>query len=168
MLSFAKFVASLFYIGYLPKAPGTFGSFFTCAILCFFCNYLSVPLLIGVFIALSLIGYFSSYIILKHNMDDVDPSFIVIDEVIGLVICSIGLILFLYRSLTIPILLINTILFRFFDIIKPWPISWIEKKLNDPIHKATFGILLDDITAGIMAFVTFLLLVQFIPQSFLF
>jgi phosphatidylglycerophosphatase A len=37
-------------------------------------------------------------------------------------------------------------LFRFFDIIKPWPISWIDKKIT-----GGFGIMLDDVIAGVMA-----------------
>ena len=45
----------------------------------------------------------------------------------------------------------NFLLFRCFDIFKPWPIGWIDKKLAMSQKTAAFGIMLDDMLAGLMA-----------------
>ena len=82
------------------------------------------------------------------EFDNKDPRQIVIDEVLGQ---AMPLILLVYLSsknlINIPIeiyYLLSFILFRFFDIVKPFPVSYFDKH-----HKNFFGIIMDDIVAGL-------------------
>ena len=54
-------------------------------------------------------------------------------------------------------LLLGFILFRLFDIVKPWPISWLDKRVD-----GGFGIMIDDVIAGVFAFAVLLVLGRFI------
>ncbi|MEI8027012.1 MAG: phosphatidylglycerophosphatase A [Pseudomonadota bacterium] len=129
---------SCFGIGFIKKAPGTFGS---------------LPgLLLGV--ALSRFSLLTSVAILaiiaaaayiaiqkvEHQLDSHDPSEIVIDEVIGQAIAVLWIEPKLYS------LVLAFCLFRFFDILKPGPIGWVDKKIHGPL--GTIG---DDIIAGVFA-----------------
>ena len=88
-----------------------------------------------------------------------DPKEVVIDEVVGQML-TIFLTIpfsFMFLSNSVPIdllviisLLVSFILFRIFDILKPWPINWIDKKI-----KGGFGIMLDDVMAAIFAIVVY-------------
>lgn len=134
------FLALGFGSGLAPKAPGTFG---TLAALPFFllCSYFLDNVYLGFFIVImSVIGIY----LCGKTADDVgvdDHPAIVWDEFAGLFIT-------LYLSdITWLTLLVGFILFRIFDILKPWPISFIDKKIH-----GGFGIMLDDIIAGIAAF----------------
>ena len=69
-----------------------------------------------------------------------DSGMIVIDEVVGMFIALIPALL---TPLSIGIAFI---LFRFFDVLKPWPISWLEKRIQGPM-----GVMIDDVVAGIFA-----------------
>ena len=84
----------------------------------------------------------------ETEFDNKDPRQIVIDEVLGQ---AIPLIFLVYLSsknvINIPIeiyYLLSFILFRFFDIVKPFPVSYFDKQ-----HKNFFGIIMDDIVAGL-------------------
>ena len=84
----------------------------------------------------------------EMEFDNKDPRQIVIDEVLGQ---AMPLILIVYLSsknlINIPVeiyYLLSFILFRFFDIIKPFPVSYFDKQ-----HKNFFGIIMDDIMAGL-------------------
>jgi phosphatidylglycerophosphatase A len=84
----------------------------------------------------------------ETEFDNKDPRQIVIDEVLGQ---AMPLILLVYLSsknlINIPIeiyYLLSFILFRFFDIVKPFPVSYFDKQ-----HKNFFGIIMDDIVAGL-------------------
>jgi phosphatidylglycerophosphatase A len=135
-----QFLALGFGSGLAPKAPGTFGTL--AALPCYLlCSYLP-DLYLGILIILmSIIGvYLCGKTAEAVGVDD-HPA-IVWDEFVGLFIT-------LYLTeLTWLTLLVGFLLFRFFDILKPWPISVADKKLH-----GGFGIMLDDILAGIAAFV---------------
>ena len=84
----------------------------------------------------------------EMEFDNKDPRQIVIDEVLGQ---AMPLILIVYLSsknlINIPVeiyYLLSFILFRFFDIVKPFPVSYFDKQ-----HKNFFGIIMDDIMAGL-------------------
>ena len=135
-----QFLALGFGSGLAPKAPGTFGTL--AALPCYLlCSYLP-DLYLGILIILmSVIGvYLCGKTAEAVGVDD-HPA-IVWDEFVGLFIT-------LYLTeLTWLTLLVGFLLFRFFDILKPWPISVADKKLH-----GGFGIMLDDILAGIAALV---------------
>ena len=71
-----------------------------------------------------------------------DHSGIVWDEVVGYLITMIAL------PVSWQWMLAGFVLFRFFDIVKPWPIRWVDKRLH-----GGFGIMLDDVLAGIFALI---------------
>lgn len=145
--SVSYWIATYFKVGLWPKMPGTWGSLMALplgAVIYFIFGIKG--LMIGTFIAFVL-GIIASYFVLYSTLDP-DPSFIVIDEVAGqwLVLWAAGN--------DIRFWLLGFILFRVFDILKPYPIKDIELYFADGTQasKAT-GIMVDDIVAGLYAIV---------------
>ena len=125
--------------GKSPVAPGTFGSLaalpFAYALMFFGNRYF----LLSAAIIVYFIGVWSADIIMRETNTE-DPGQIVIDEVVG------QWIALLLTPLDPIGYVIAFLLFRFFDILKPWPVSWADSKL----HSAT-GVMLDDVFAGLYA-----------------
>jgi len=136
---FAWVLSVWFGAGLLPKAPGTWGSIAALPLAYALAHWGSLEILAGATIAVFVIGVWSSEIT-SRDMGVSDPSEIVIDEVAGqwLTLLVVPPDLFLYAC--------GFILFRLFDIWKPWPISWADQKI-----KGGMGIMLDDIIAGVYA-----------------
>jgi len=129
------FVATCGFVGFIPGAPGTYASIFGCVIL-YILPFSSLFLNI---ISLGIVTV-GSVICINHLVyDGEDPSYIVIDELAGMFVAMAG------HENTVPNLLIGFILFRFFDIIKPYPIKHFERL------KGGYGVVADDIVAGIFA-----------------
>ncbi|MGH1377414.1 MAG: phosphatidylglycerophosphatase A family protein [Alphaproteobacteria bacterium] len=132
-------LASWFGAGFINPAPGTWGSLaalpFGIAIFAFSGAY---GLMISVFI-ITLIGLWSADKFDKA-MDGHDSKMIVIDEVAGQWIALIP------AALNPILILLSFVLFRFFDILKPWPISFFDKKVPGAV-----GVMGDDILAGLFA-----------------
>ena len=133
MKKFAKIVATFFGIGYSPWAPGTIGSLAGIGITWFAGPLTSIVLLI--FLALG----FAVCKPAAEAFKSADPSFFVMDEVCGVMIAA-----FLVPR-TYIFYGAAFILFRIFDIAKPWPISLIQKS-EEPA-----AIMWDDVLAGIFA-----------------
>ena len=159
LTKFSHLSATFFGIGLLPFAPGTWGSL--AALLLFFCFiYLQLSLFLFIFLFLC-IFVFSIFVcqIASKDLDEKDHKAIVIDEVVGawlsfLFIPLIGIYNFStseWQKDSYLAACILIILFRFFDILKPHPISFVDKKI-----KSGFGIVLDDLLAGIFAGLTLL------------
>ena len=130
-----KNIATLGFIGYLPVAPGTFGTF---AALAFFALIKpTIPVQVFLLIFVTTIGIFASSRA-EEILNEKDSSHIVIDEFAGYALS----VLFLPHTLSS--LVVSFLLFRFFDILKPLPIRWIERTLP-----GGFGIMADDLVAGI-------------------
>ena len=132
------FISTGFFIGYIPVAPGTFGSLVGLP-LAFILARINLPIaIIGVVLFIFVAMWFAGKAeqILKQS----DPGCIVIDEVAGLL-----LTIFLLPTSWITLCL-GFILFRLFDILKPFPIRRLEKGV-----RGGTGIVLDDILAGIYA-----------------
>lgn len=132
-------LASWFGCGFLSPAPGTWGSLGGLAWGVVIAGLLGVyGLFIGIFIV-SVIGYWAA-----GRFDDAlgtqDSKMIVIDEVAGQWIAMIPAL----GSLTL--ILLSFLLFRLFDITKPWPVSYFENDVKGPA-----GVMGDDIVAGMMA-----------------
>ncbi len=116
---------------------------------------------------LFLLGTYFSYLYIRNSKNQ-DPKEVVIDEIVGqmlvIIIGSLSIPMIsnteLTKYLSIPkidfifLFLLPFILFRFFDIVKPWPINWLDKNI-----KGAFGIMLDDITAAIFAIVSYYVIV---------
>ena len=143
-------ISTFFGNGYISKIPGTFTSLSTLIILYILFEVLRFNNLNYILILYSIIFFYSFYAVMDSEMefDNKDPRQIVIDEVLGQ---AMPLILLVYLSsknlINIPIeiyYLLSFILFRFFDIVKPFPVSYFDKQ-----HKNFFGIIMDDIVAGL-------------------
>ncbi|MDD5687671.1 MAG: phosphatidylglycerophosphatase A [Elusimicrobia bacterium] len=130
---FIKFFATGFFVGYIPIAPGTFGTILAAGIWWI----LPKPVFYIVFIFLLLVSVFVCGEA-ENIFGIVDDKRIVIDEIIGYFIA----VLFLPK--TYFVLLSTVILFRFFDIVKPFFIKSVQK------YKGSAGILADDILSGII------------------
>ena len=132
------FCALGFGSGLIPFMPGTFGSLAAIPLL-LLTTGLSAWAFIAVTVAISLAGiYFCGKT--ADDMQVHDHGSIVWDEVAGM-FCT-----FLFVSPTPLHLAAGFVLFRLFDILKPWPINVIDKRL----HGGT-GIMLDDLLAGLMS-----------------
>ena len=135
----STWIASWFGSGLIRPAPGTWGTLGGMII--------AAPLLyytgaIGLFLAAIILFIAGLWASKKFSYATAtkDSSHIVIDEVVGLLITLIP------AQASISQLVIGFILFRFFDIIKPYPIKLIERHFPN-----AFGVMIDDVIAGIMA-----------------
>ncbi|MBW2583009.1 MAG: phosphatidylglycerophosphatase A [Deltaproteobacteria bacterium] len=132
------FLATGFYVGNIPPAPGTLGSLIGLA-LCFLLA--GIPLPPAIILAVLFIG-FAVWIAhaAEKTLKKKDPGCIVIDEVAGMVVTLIGL------PFNLTTAVIGFIIFRILDILKPFPIRTLDKRLAGGI-----GIVADDVVAGIFA-----------------
>lgn len=127
--------------GFITPASGTWGSLAALPIATYILfNYSGLHLLYLSF-TLFLIGMWVCREWLNAVGDqDNDPSMIVIDEAAGL---SLTLA---FAEMSLISVFLGFALFRLFDIAKPWPISWLEKRFS-----GAFGIMIDDMVAGLLA-----------------
>ena len=132
------FIALGFGSGLFKKGPGTAGSL---AAIPIFYLLLNLPSLLQWLFVITLffVGLYSSNKVIAV-IDQKDPSFIVIDEIVAV------LFLFILIPTNIQFLAFAFILFRIFDIFKPFPISWAEN-----YFKGAFGIMMDDIVAALLS-----------------
>ena len=155
MNKFSILFITLFNIGKINKMPGTFGSFFSYALLLIIYNLFSYLILIIIFILIFIISNYLINIYISKK-DDNDPKEIVIDEFLGCFVIFLFFPIFNEMNLFL-LLIISFILFRFFDITKFFPINFIDKKINN-----AFGIIFDDLIAGIYSLVILYILNEFI------
>ena len=135
---------SSFGLGYISKFPGTLASIVILPVVWLIKSSFGLSALLFFIFFFSILSYF--FIALSINKKkDKDPSSIIVDEYIGQ---SIALI---YCNEVIFEYLIAFILFRFFDIVKPFPINLLNKIKN------AFGVLIDDVVAGIVVSIIFYL-----------
>ncbi|MBL4693489.1 MAG: phosphatidylglycerophosphatase A [Magnetovibrio sp.] len=130
-------LATWFGSGYLPKAPGTWGSLAALPFAWIMVQMWGVWVLAIASGVVFVIGLWAA----KDYMDRSgvhDPGPVVIDEVAG------QWMVLLLAPLDPVYYLISFVLFRLFDIFKPWPISWADKSLA-----GAWGVMLDDIFAGL-------------------
>ena len=152
-------------LGKIKFIPGTFGSFATLIILYYLFHIVNIsPNIILVF--LIIIFIYSFYAVSSHieNSDNKDPGEIIIDEFIGQ---SIPIYLYEISHGTeknsneaIIFYGICFILFRYFDIMKPFPVSFFDKNF-----KNSFGVIMDDVCAGfyvVLSLICFMILKSYI------
>lgn len=132
------FFATAGFVGRMPKAPGTFGTLVAVPIA------VVLTMLGPVFylVATALLIGFSIWISELHerNVGTHDSKEIVIDEVVGF------LVAFTWLPLTLGSLVAAFVLFRFFDIVKPYPISILDRRVRGGL-----GVVVDDLAAGLAA-----------------
>ena len=155
---------TMFGLGKISKIPGTLGSLATLFLFYFFFHILNLSSNI-IFVGLIVIFIFSFFAIETHikDKDNKDPKEIIIDEFIGQ-----SIPIFLYeishgteKSSNEAIIFYSAcfILFRFFDILKPFPINFFDKNF-----KNSFGVILDDVCAGlyvVLSLICFMILKSF-------
>ena len=148
----------MFGIGDSKFAPGTVASFVTCLIFIIIFNYkINIIYLI---LIVSIIFIFSVYSIdaYRKSFDQVDSSKIVVDEFIGQSIPILTIYNYIPKNnigTFILYIVISFILFRFFDIAKPYPANKIDKEM-----KNGFGVMLDDVVAGVYASIIILIIME--------
>lgn len=143
----SKIIATFFYTGLLPKAPGTWGSLAALPFAIMLHNWGGFPALLLASVIVFFIGWWAT-IQETAGKDNHDPGEIVIDEVAGQWITLLpASYIFTRHDLPMiwPALVAGFIFFRLFDIFKPWPISWADRK------ETAFGVMFDDVLAGIFA-----------------
>jgi len=150
-----RFIVTFFYIGHAKIAPGSIASLVTTLIFYFFAKHLISYLFIIIILITSILAFFAVSIY-TYELVEKDRSEIVIDEVIGQSIALLPLLLF--EQTNPPQLfmcIISLLFFRFFDIVKPYPINKFDKMNN------SFGVISDDILAGIFSALLLIFLLSF-------
>lgn len=143
-------IATFLYVGRLPLAPGTFGSLAALPFGYLFHRFTGFPGLAVATLALFALGWWATAAETRGR-DDHDPGEIVIDEVVGQWIALWPLSFGLWHAGVDPALFPYPgwigafLMFRLFDILKPWPVSWADRK------STAFGVMFDDVLAGLMA-----------------
>jgi phosphatidylglycerophosphatase A len=137
--SFAAILSTWFGAGLSPRAPGTIGSLAGLPFIFLFKSLGGNSPHLGFTIFVVFLGWWAAEKYIKEKGGN-DPQEVVIDEVAGL---SIAL---LFAPLSWLSFFVGFALFRFFDILKPWPVSWADQKI-----KGGLGVMLDDVIAGLMA-----------------
>ena len=156
---------TMFGLGKIPKIPGTFGSLATIIILYIFFHIFDLSAHI-VLIFLIIVFVFSFSAVATHIKDNEnkDPKEVIIDEFIGQ---SIPIYLYEISHGTekssdeaIIFYVICFVLFRFFDIAKPFPVSFFDKNF-----KNSFGVIMDDVCAGfyvVLSLICFMVLSSYL------
>ena len=129
--------SSSFGIGNSKLFPGTFASLLTLPIVWLIRDFFSLNSFLIILLFYSITSYILIKVCIKH-ISDKDPKYIVADEHIGQ---SISLI---FCEQQIFDYIISFICFRFFDIVKPFPINLVDKHLKNAL-----GVILDDVLAGV-------------------
>ena len=163
--TFNTLFVTMFGIGKLKLIPGTFGSLATVILLYFLFHKFEISSNL-ILLGLILIFIYSFSAVTSHtkDKDNKDPGEIVIDEFIGQ-----SIPIYLYEishgtdkdpSEALVFYGICFVLFRYFDIMKPFPVSYFDKN-----HKNSFGVIMDDVCAGlyvVLSLICFMVLKSYI------
>ena len=148
------FIATCGYLGYVPVAPGTFGSAAGLVVFAAVRWSGSPALELAVIILLFAVGVWSANAAERH-FGGVDPAPVILDEVVGM------LITLAFLPVTITGAIVGFLLFRLFDVVKPWPANRLEA-----VHGG-LGVMADDAMAGVYGNVAMRLLVVALPAGWL-
>jgi phosphatidylglycerophosphatase A len=148
------FVATCGYIGYVPVAPGTFGSAAGLVVLAVIRWSGSTALEFAVILFLLGIGWWSSNVAEKA-FGGVDPAPVVLDEVVGMLITLAFIPVNIFGAIT------GFLLFRLFDVIKPWPANRLEALPGG------LGVMADDAMAAVYGNLAMRVLVAVTPAGWL-
>jgi phosphatidylglycerophosphatase A len=132
------FLATGFFIGTVPYAPGTFGSLIGLPLCFIFSRLNSLQSLAGVLLFIIFAIRVASAA--EKILNEEDPGKIVIDEIAGLIVTFMGL------PFNMKTAIAGFLIFRALDIWKPFPIRLLEQKI-----RGGTGVVLDDVLAGIYA-----------------
>ncbi len=144
-----QIIATFLYVGHLKPAPGTWGSLAALPIL-WSLHQIGGPWLVAAFLVAAFLGGWWATAGLIAGQADKDPSEIVIDEVAGqgvaILPVSFGAAMMGAEIMALyPGWIAGFVLFRLFDIWKPGPVGWADRK------GGALGVMLDDLIAGLFA-----------------
>jgi len=142
----ALFIATYCGLGLSPKAPGTVGSIGTIPLAFALAYFFGLYGILIAAILVTIIGIIATDSVIS-GQEDKDPGKVVIDEVAGQLLAFVFVADALYHNTNIWwIYLVGLAAFRFFDICKMGPVKWFDSKM-----KNAYGVMMDDVCAGIMA-----------------
>lgn len=140
----AYILATWFWLGKIPFMPGTWGSLGALPVAYAIHTHFGAQMLLIAALVFFLVGVAATEIYMTANNTDHDSSEIVIDEVAGQ-----WLLLTIFAP-TLQGYAIGFVLFRLLDILKPWPISLLDRHVP-----GAFGVMIDDFAAGALPIVLF-------------
>ena len=144
-MKLAKFIATLFFVGRAKIAPGSIASLLTTIVFYMFAMKLDYMMLVIIIFVTTILSFFAIQVY-TTDFKEKDRSEIVIDEVLGQFVALSPLLFFEEKfPPEIYTCFMSFIFFRFFDIVKPYPI-YLFDRMN-----STFGVIFDDILAGIFS-----------------
>ena len=144
-MKLAKLIATLFFVGQAKIAPGSIASLLTTIVFYMFAMKLDYIIIVIIIFVTIILSFFAIHVY-TTDFKEKDRSEIVIDEVVGQSVALLPLLFFEEKFLPdIYTCFMSFIFFRFFDIVKPFPIYLFDRMNN------TFGIIFDDILAGIFS-----------------
>jgi phosphatidylglycerophosphatase A len=153
-MRFGLFIATCGYIGYVPVAPGTFGSAVGLALFPLIRWSGSTAIELGAIVLLLALGVWSGNVAERH-FRQVDPGPVVLDEVAGMLI-TLALI-----PVTVSGAIVGFLIFRLFDVIKPWPANRLESLPGG------LGMMADDAMAAVYGNIAMRLLIAGLPAGWL-
>ena len=149
---------TLFNIGKIKNAPGTAASLITCLLFLLLINIFNISIIF--LFTLAIFAY--SFVAINNSFDEFssnDPQEIVIDEFVGQMLPLLAIPIYetLYLLPKMYYCISAFLLFRLFDIWKPYPVSYVDKNV-----KGAIGIMLDDIFAGIYTIISLVIIFFFL------
>ena len=149
---------TLFNIGKIKNAPGTAASLITCLLFLLLINIFNISIIF--LFTLAIFAY--SFVAINNSFDEFssnDPQEIVIDEFVGQMLPLLAIPIYetLYLLPKMYYCIPAFLLFRLFDIWKPYPVSYVDKNV-----KGAIGIMLDDIFAGIYTTISLVIIFFFL------
>ena len=159
-----KLIVTMFGVGLIKYFPGTFGSLVTASLYYIF-YVIKINYFFLLFINLFLFFY-SVWMInnLEGEFKEIDSKEIVIDEFLGQSVPILFFYIIFYEgsvsnTFFFIIVFLSFIGFRFFDILKPYPINYVDKNI-----KNGFGVILDDLIAGFFTLIILYICIIFYVQ----
>ncbi len=159
-----KLIVTMFGVGLIKYFPGTFASFVTASIYCFFylikINYFLL-ILLNLFLFIYSVWMIDN---LKGVYSEIDAKEIVIDEFLGQSIPILFFYIIFYEgsvsnTFFFIIVFLSFVGFRFFDILKPYPINHVDKNMKNGL-----GVILDDLIAGLFTLIVLYICIIFYGQ----
>ena len=156
--NFNLLVLTFCKVGKIKYAPGTIASLITCLLFLLLINFFNISVLL----LITLIIFCYSFIAINNSFDEFeteDPQEIVIDEVVGQMLTLLAIPIYetLYPLPKIYYCVGAFLLFRLFDVWKPYPISYVDKNI-----KGSLGIMLDDIVASVYSIIILIIIFFFL------
>lgn len=130
------FIATCAHVGYVPVAPGTFGSAVGLAVYYLIRREASSAVELSVIAIITVVGLWSATEA-EHHFGGIDPGPVVIDEVVGM------LMTLALHPVNVLGAIVGFFIFRVLDVVKPWPARRLE------LLPGGFGVVLDDMMAGV-------------------